>query len=121
MESDEQKLKNKGQTSMIISNHSQENHISPNFQKFLKTKGSIHKLENLKDSLRETLPDSISFIKKQDKHTGVLFILTGKHSNKFLDLIPNTHFRELRTKPEKYLKEKAKQITDSKLLKKLYG
>lgn len=106
---------------MLISNITQGNNYSPPFQKFLKVKGKLHRLENLKDEIRQQKQNLIPFISKQSPHKGTLYVLTGKDADKFLDLIPQVLFRNLRTKPEKYMKKKAKEVKPSKLIKELIG
>ena len=103
---------------MLISNITQNNTTTLNFQKFYKVNGENHKLKSIKHIINESLPDSITFIKKKkNKHT--LFILTEEHADKFLNIIPENHFRELSAKPEKFLKEKAEKLKQSNIFEKL--
>ena len=105
---------------MQISNITQNNNKAPSFQKFLKTNGTAHKLEQVKETLSQTLPDSVTFIKKKkDKHKGILYILTDDHADKFLDLMKNNLFKELRRKPEKYMQENAKEVSYADIFKEL--
>ena len=53
----------------------------------------------------------------------ILYVLTEEHADKFLDIISKStvFFKELRTKPETFLKEKAKETAPSEVIKELIG
>ena len=109
---------------MLISNYSQSETYTPAFQKFLKVKGSNKKLENVKSNINKKVPDAIAFISKKENHDkNILYILTEEHADKFLDILTKSavFFKELRTKPENFLKEKAKETAASEVMKKLIG
>ncbi len=109
---------------MIISNNSQSRIQAPVFQKFLKVKGSNKKLENVKSNINKKVSEAITFIsKKENKDKNILYVLTEEHADKFLDIISKStvFFKELRTKPETFLKEKAKETAPSEVIKELIG
>lgn len=104
---------------MLISNITNKDQSPTNFQKFLKVKGHTHQLNDIKSNIQREMPDTITFIKKEPHRKNLLYILTGKHADKFLDLMNRELFMELRTKPEKYMKEKANKVKQSDIYKKL--
>lgn len=83
----------------------------PSFGKFIKIKGHTKAIAAYKEELR--LKNDVFGAIAQQKNNGntVLYLFSGKHLDKFLDLMRKVYFRDLRTNPEKYLKSKPKELT----------
>ena len=97
---------------MHTNNINNAQHI-PSFGKFIKIKGTTAKIANFREELKNKNDDFISIAKKKNNGKSVLYIFSGRHCDKFLDLMRDAdiYFRDLRTNPEKFLKEKPKKFT----------
>lgn len=103
---------------MII--NSINNCNSPSFEKFIKVKDSPGKLTSFRSELNESSDTFVSFWAKKKSKNPVLYIISGKHLDKFIDLVQkNIYFRDLRTNPEKFLKTKPITLNAAKAKKKL--
>ena len=102
---------------MIMQIKSQKNNIQ--FQGFAKFKANHHEAKHLANKVKKALPDSFVFWDKKNNQKRTYFILTGKHQDKFMSLIEETEFYNLKENIEKYMNEKAKKISLKKLYKKL--
>lgn len=83
----------------------------PSFGKFINIKGHTKAIAGFREELKNKNDDFISIAKKKRNGKSVLYIFSGKHLDKFLDLMKEVYFRDLRTNPEKYLKSKPKELT----------
>lgn len=98
---------------------STQNSYSPNFERFIKVKGSAEDISSLQNELRNYSDDLITLTHKKRNDKSVLYILTGKTFDKFIDLIPKVWFRQLRTNIEKYIGEKPEKLKLKTLKQKL--
>lgn len=95
------------------------NYTQPSFQAYLKFKDKPHKIKKLRDLFRQNDKYLCVNYQKQEDKT-ILEVLSGKHIDKFLDLINKTNdYRELRTNIPKYLGENPKKPHIDKYIKKL--
>ena len=96
-----------------------QNQINPTtFGKFFKISGKKNELDNFRNELKNNSYDFVSFIKNKSKKKSVLYIITGKDYDKFLDLMSEVpHFFDLRRYPENFLKKKPKSYSLKELKK----
>ncbi len=81
------------------------------FTGFAKIKGTARQLNPIQNAIKETLPESFVFYSDKSKHKRTLYILTGKHQDKFLDCMKtNPDFTDLKEFVEKYLGKTAKKL-----------
>ena len=93
----------------------------PDFQGFAKIKGKPHEVREIAGKIKEALPDSFVFSEKKHHHKKTYFILTGKHQDKFIDLLNRVGLFDLKQNIEKNFGEKARKLSlkdVQKLLKK---
>ncbi len=83
----------------------------PSFGKFIKIKGHTKAIADFREELKSNNDVFISIAKQKINDKSVLYLFSGKHLDKFLDLMREVYFRDLRTNPEKYLKSKPKELT----------
>ena len=83
----------------------------PSFRKFIKIKGSTAEIANFREELKSNHDAFISIAKHKNNDKSILYIFSGKHLDKFLDLMKEVYFRDLRTNPEKFLNEKPQKLT----------
>ena len=85
---------------------------APAFKKFIKVHGKTKQLRNFRERLREESPDFISILAKKYKQDSCLYLISGKTSDIFIELMQKiSYFRELRTNIEKYMPRKPKTIS----------
>ncbi len=85
---------------------------APAFKKFIKVQGKTKPLRNFRERLREESPDFISILAKKYKQDSCLYLISGKTSDIFIELMQKiSYFRELRTNIEKYMPRKPKTIS----------
>lgn len=91
------------------------------FTGFVKIKGSAHKLNPVANSIRETLPESFVFYGDKSKYKRTLYILTGKHQDRFVSCMKkkNNSFMDLKQNVEKYIGKTAKTLKRKNVEKKL--
>ncbi len=91
------------------------------FTGFVKIKGSAHKLNPVAKYIRETLPESFVFYGDKSKYKRTLYILTGKHQNRFVSCMKkkNNSFMDLKQNVEKYIGKTAKTLKRKNVEKKL--
>ncbi len=95
----------------MITNVTNTHTSHPTFGKFLKFKGENEAIEKVRIKYQEKAADILTLKIKKNEEKSILYVLTGKHYDKFIDFINNrTYFRELRTNVEKYIKSKPKKI-----------
>ncbi len=86
------------------------------FTGFAKLKGNVEKLNPIAESIKEILPDSFIFYADKSKQNRTLYILTGKHQNKFINCIKKTNnFMNLKKNIEKYIGKKAQKLKVNKV------
>ncbi len=83
----------------------------PSFRKFIKIKGSTAEIANFREELKSNHDAFISIAKHKNNDKNILYIFSGKHLDKFLDLMKEVYFRDLRTNPQEYLKTKPKELS----------
>lgn len=85
----------------------------PSFGKFIKIKGHTKKILEYRDDLKQKDYDFLSVVKEKDNGKSILYLFSGRHFDKFLDLMRDAdiYFRDLRTNPEKFLNEKPQKLT----------
>ena len=83
----------------------------PSFGRFIKISGHSKELLKYREELRQKHNNFISIASKSDDKESILYLFSGKHLDKFIDLIKNIDFRDLKTYPEKYLKSKPKELS----------
>ncbi len=83
---------------------------TPSFGRFTKIKGSHSQLQKFKSELREEFDEILPLLVKKDKKKSFLYVMSGKHFDKFLDLTKTVYFRDLRTNLEFYMPFKVKNI-----------
>ena len=94
----------------MITNSIEPNRRRQSFGKFLKFEGKNKAINNLRTKLQETSDDILTLKVKKGNSKSTLYVLSGKHFDKFLNFINNNiYFRELRTNIEKYMKESPKK------------
>ena len=101
---------------MKIQNTQTNYHTS--FGKFIKTSGKREEIAKAKDMLWTVEEPHISLSQKGLKND-VLYIISGKEYDKFIDLTKEVYFRDLRTDLEKFMPFKPKTKKISSVLKKL--
>ncbi len=94
-------------------------YTAPSFTGFYKIKGTAKELKPLVEPINDTLPDSFVFFKDKSKWQRTLYILTGKHQDKFVSKIGQMDFMDLKEKVEKVLAEKAVKLKFKKVKKQL--
>ena len=93
---------------------------NPTFGKFIKVKGSTHKLQNLKNELLHISNRPITLLNKKNKSKSILYIISGKEEESFVDLVSKVpDFRDLRKNPEAFLKKSPKVMDVEEAFKKL--
>lgn len=90
---------------------------TPTFTGFYKVKGTARELRPLVHPIKEAFPDSFVFFKDKTKWRRTLYILTGKHQDKFVENIGKVDFMDLKEQVEKFLGEKASKIKLKKIKK----
>lgn len=83
---------------------------TPSFGRFTKIKGSHSQLQKFKSELREEFDEILPLLVKKDKKKSFLYVMSGKHLDRFLDLTKTVYFRDLRTNLEFYMPFKVKNI-----------
>lgn len=92
--------------------------ITPSFTGFYKVKGTAKELKPLLEPIKDAKPDCFVFFKDKSKWNRTLYILTGKHTDKFVKKIGMAEdFMEFKEHIEKYLGEKAVKVKLKKLKK----
>lgn len=90
------------------------------FTGFARIKGTARQLNPIKDAIQEAMPDSFVFYNDKSKYKRKLYILTGKHQDRFLDCLNNNiDFMDLKEFVESYIGETAKKLKRSKVRKAL--
>ncbi len=89
--------------------------INPSFRGFAKFKCDPSEAKELKQAVKECLPDCYVFWDRKIKNKNTYYILTGKHKNKLLDYYGKIDILELKENIEKIFNEKAKKIKLDKL------
>ena len=89
------------------------------FTGFVKIKGNAHNL--VAKSIRETLPESFVFYGDKSKYKRTLYILTGKHQDRFISCMKkkNSSFMDLKQNVEKYIGKTAKTLKRKNVEKEL--
>lgn len=95
----------------MITNVTNTHTNHPTFGKFLKYEGKSTAINKLRAKFQEKATDTLTLKIKKSEEKSILYVLTGKHYDEFIDIINNrTYFRELRTNIEKYLKSKPEKF-----------
>ncbi len=95
--------------------------INPNFTGFAKFTASPKNAKDLAAKIKANLPESYVFSDKRPTKKKTYYIITGKHQDKFIDLIrkKDIFFLELKQNIEKFMGEKAKKLSTRALKKDL--
>lgn len=99
----------------MISKLQQTNQAS--FQGFAKFKGEPNEVKHLAKRFKNQFPDSFVFSDKKSADEKTYFILTGKHQNKFIDILDKYQFSDLKRNIEEYMGKKAKKMSLDKVEK----
>ncbi len=100
----------------IQNNTTNRNNI--HFEKFYKVKVPNTQLAKLKDVHTKTDKDILILSsKKKKKGKSVLYFLTGKDYDTFLNLMRKIHFYMLRTNLEDYMPNKPQKVSLDKAMK----
>lgn len=106
----------------MINNNYTTNCATPSFGKFIKIKGSNHKLDSLRQKIIQKKPKYFTIMPQKGKKESVLYLLSGKHYDKFIEIIrKNYDFLNVRLNFEKFMKTKPTNIKIEKAEKKLFG
>ncbi len=87
---------------------------SPSFGRFLKIEGKTKTIQKFHKELKNKDEDFLSIVKQKGDGRSFLYIFSGRHLDEFLNLVGKIYFRDLRTTPEKYLKDKPEKINLNK-------
>lgn len=96
------------------------NHNKISFQAYLKFKSSNKNINSLKKAVIKSDKNIILINHRiKDQNNASIELLSGSQFNKFIELLGNTYFRDLRTKLSKFIGEKPKNASVKKYIKKL--
>lgn len=90
---------------------------SPNFGKFIKVKGDKLKVQQFREALRAKNDKFVTLCVKDKKDKSSLYLFSGKHFDKFVDITKKVHFFEFRTNFEKYMGKVQKTFSVNKAFK----
>lgn len=103
----------------IIGEKMTENKISqtPSFKAYLKFKAKPRIIDKLIDLSKEETSDILFINRKKGKKEDTIYLLSGKHFNKFIDLLQKTtSLRTLRNSLTKKLHEKPKEMNAQEVI-----
>ncbi len=95
----------------------QYQNYSPQFQGFKKVKGTHAQIKKISENLKDKYPDSFVLVDRKNKKENVCYIITKKHQDKFLDVLKKNNMIDIKENLEKYMNEKAKEISFEKIQK----
>lgn len=103
---------------MQINNYNR-NSYKPNFEKFIKIKATPKEIEKFRNDLKSKNDEIVQLGVKHHSGKKILYLFTGKDTDKFWDIGLNMHFGEFRRNIEKYYPKKPQKMSIDKAIKKL--
>ncbi len=93
--------------------------FTPSFGKFIKIKGHPHQIDNFRSKLSSKNLDVFQLSVNKGPHKKVLYLFSGKDSDRFIDLLDKMYFAKFRWNVEKYFPKKPKKMNIASARKKL--
>lgn len=99
---------------MKVSNYNNQQNCS--FGKFIKINGQRDKIQEFRYKLQNKSDKYLTLCVKKKNDKASLYLISGKHFDKFIDLTKKIVFFDLRTHFEKYMKPKPEKISLKKAI-----
>ena len=94
---------------------------APSFEKFIKIKGSEHKINHFRTKLKTQTDDKYLTLKitGKNKHKKILYLFSGKDADKYIEQAIKHQPFKVRKNVEKYMKKEPILLKVEKALSKL--